>query len=49
MHATLSFNGLLAGYPTLFDDLRVPASVSKISIHALLAESDLRRLKNFPA
>lgn len=29
MHATLSFNGLLAGYPTLFDDLQVPASVSK--------------------
>ena len=35
MHATLSFNGLLAGYPELFDDLQVP-----ISIHALLAESD---------
>lgn len=32
MHATLSFNGLLAGYPTLFDDLRVPDSVSKESV-----------------
>lgn len=29
MHATLSFNGLLAVYPELFDDLKVPASVSK--------------------
>ena len=29
MHATLSFNGLLAGYPELFDDLKVPNSVSK--------------------
>lgn len=32
MHATLSFNGLLAGYPTLFDDLKVPASVSKEAV-----------------
>ncbi len=32
MHATLSFNGLLAGYPTLFDDLRVPDSVSKEAV-----------------
>lgn len=32
MHATLSFNGLLAGYPTLFDDLKVPAGVSKETV-----------------
>lgn len=32
MHATLSFNGLLAGYPALFDDLQVPASVSKETV-----------------
>ena len=32
MHATLSFNGLLAGYPELFDDLQVPASVSKEAV-----------------
>ena len=32
MHATLSFNGLLAGYPTLFDDLKVPDSVSKAAV-----------------
>ena len=32
MHATLSFNGLLAGYPALFDDLKVPASVSKEAV-----------------
>ena len=32
MHATLSFNGLLAGYPALFDDLKVPASVSKDAV-----------------
>lgn len=32
MHATLSFNGLMAGYPTLFDDLQVPASVSKEAV-----------------
>ena len=32
MHATLSFNGLLAGYPTLFDDLQVPAGVSKEAV-----------------
>lgn len=28
MHATLSFNGLLAGYSELFEDLKVPDSVS---------------------
>ena len=32
MHATLSFNGLLAGYPALFDDLKVPDSVSKEAV-----------------
>lgn len=32
MHATLSFNGLLAGYPELFDDLKVPNSVSKEAV-----------------
>lgn len=32
MHATLSFNGLLARYPELFDDLKVPASVSKETV-----------------
>lgn len=32
MHATLSFNGLLAGYPELFDDLQVPAGVSKEAV-----------------
>lgn len=32
MHATISFNGLLAGYPALFDDLKVPESVSKDAI-----------------
>ena len=32
MRATLSFNGLLAGYPELFDDLKVPASVSKDTV-----------------
>lgn len=32
MHATLSFNGLSAGYPTLFDDLQVPANVSKDAV-----------------
>lgn len=32
MHATLSFNGLLAGYPTLFDDLQVPAGVPKDAV-----------------
>ena len=29
MHATLSFNGLLIGYPSLFDGLQVPSTVSK--------------------
>lgn len=32
MHATLSFNGLLAGYTELFDDLKVPGSVSKEAV-----------------
>lgn len=32
MHATLSFNGLLVGYPSLFDDLKVPDSVSKETV-----------------
>lgn len=32
MHATLSFNGLLAGYPALFDDIKVPESVSKDAV-----------------
>lgn len=32
MHATLSFNGLLAGYPELFNDLNVPDSVSKETV-----------------
>lgn len=32
MHATLSFNGLLARYPQLFDDLKVPGSVSKETV-----------------
>lgn len=32
MHSTLSFNGLLVGYPELFDDLKVPGSVSKEAV-----------------
>lgn len=32
MHATLSFNGLLARYPKLFVDLKVPDSVSKETV-----------------
>lgn len=32
MNATLSFNGLLTGYPELFDDLKVPDSVSKEAV-----------------
>lgn len=32
MNATLSFNGLLEGYPELFDDLKVPDSVSKETV-----------------
>lgn len=32
MHATLSINGLLAGYPELFNDLKVPDSVSKEAV-----------------
>lgn len=32
MHATLSFNGLLEGYPELFDDLKIPDSVSKETV-----------------
>ena len=32
MNTTLSFNGLLSGYPELFDDLKVPDSVSKETV-----------------
>lgn len=32
MNATLSFNGLLSGYPELFDDFKVPDSVSKETV-----------------
>lgn len=32
MNATLSFNGLLSVYPELFDDLKVPDSVSKETV-----------------
>lgn len=32
MHATLSFNGLLARYPNLFYDLKVPDNVSKDAV-----------------
>lgn len=32
MHSTLSFNGLMAGYPELFDELKVPNSVSKEAV-----------------
>lgn len=32
MRSTLSFNGLLAGYPELFNDLKVPDSVSKETV-----------------
>lgn len=32
MHATLSFNGLLARYPQLLDDLKVPDNVSKDAV-----------------
>lgn len=32
MNATLSFNGLLAGYPKLFEDLKIPAGVSKEAV-----------------
>lgn len=32
MHSTLSFNGLLTGYPKLFDELKVPNSVSKEAV-----------------
>lgn len=32
MNATLSFNGLLLEYPELFDDLKVPDSVSKEAV-----------------
>lgn len=40
MRATLSFNGLLAGYPELFDDLKVPDSVSKEAVcNQLLLET----------
>lgn len=36
MHATLSFNGLLEGYPELFEDLKVPDIVSKEDVCNLL-------------
>lgn len=32
MHATLSFDGLLIGYPTLFDGLQVPDGVNKEAV-----------------
>lgn len=32
MHSILSFNGLLTGYPELFEDLKVPDSVSKEAV-----------------
>lgn len=32
MRSTLSFNGLLVGYPELFDDLKVPNNVSKEAV-----------------
>lgn len=32
MNATLSFNGMLTRYPELFDDLKVPDSVSKETV-----------------
>lgn len=32
MNATLSFNGLLTAYPELFEDLKVPGSVSKEAV-----------------
>lgn len=32
MHATLSFDGLLIGYPTLFDGLQVPNGVNKETV-----------------
>lgn len=32
MRSTLSFNGLLTGYPELFDELKVPNSVSKEAV-----------------
>lgn len=32
MPSTLSFNGLLTAYPELFDDLKVPSSVSKDTV-----------------
>ena len=32
MHSTLSFNGLLTAYPELFDELKVPISVSKEAV-----------------
>lgn len=40
MHATLSFDGLLIGYPSLFDGLQVPAEVKKDTvIEYLLSET----------
>ena len=32
MHATLSFDGLLSGYPSLFDGLQVPDGVNKEAV-----------------
>lgn len=40
MHATLSFDGLLIGYPSLFDGLQVPKEVNKDTvIEYLLSET----------
>lgn len=40
MHATLSFDGLLIGYPSLFDGMQVPKEVSKDTvIEYLLSET----------
>ena len=40
MHATLSFDGLLIGYPTLFDGLQVPKEVDKDTVvEYLLSET----------
>lgn len=40
MHATLSFDGLLIGYPSLFDGLQVPAEVNKNTVvEYLLSET----------
>lgn len=40
MNATLSFNGLLTGYPELFSGLQAPASIDKDSVvNALLLDT----------